>query len=383
VVSLDKVEEHLGERGGEPATIYVETDLGDPAAVARLAQFRTDIAALDANGLAVTGTGQTFVEGSVLEVIDDVWGSPLTTDGISQVLGVELSDTNGDGIPDDASQLAAVYAYTRTAGIAADTTRFLQTPNDVRQRIWTSEDGTETATTFTVALTNTRRQESVVDARNAIAPVIDELRADLSAMDGGSVVELTGGPIVRQEGLNAVSRALQYSLPIAVILCFLIAALFMRSVRFAAVSIVPILITVALLYGFMELAGYSINIVTATIGAVSIGIGIDFAIHFTMRYREELQNGDSLEGAVRRTGEGTGIALLSSAVSSAAGFFILAFAPMPMFASYGLLTAVMISMAAIATLLVLPSLLLVVTKEPAESASTAEQTPGSEVATAL
>jgi len=168
-----------------------------------------------------------------------------------------------------------------------------------------------------------------------------------------------------------------------VILCFLIAALFMRSVRFAAVSIVPILITVALLYGFMELAGYSINIVTATIGAVSIGIGIDFAIHFTMRYREELQNGDSLEGAVRRTGEGTGIALLSSAVSSAAGFFILAFAPMPMFASYGLLTAVMISMAAIATLLVLPSLLLVVTKEPAESASTAEQTPGSEVATAL
>jgi len=176
VVSLDKVEEHLGERGGEPATIYVETDLGDPAAVARLAQFRTDIAALDANGLAVTGTGQTFVEGSVLEVIDDVWGSPLTTDGISQVLGVELSDTNGDGIPDDASQLAAVYAYTRTAGIAADTTRFLQTPNDVRQRIWTSEDGTETATTFTVALTNTRRQESVVDARNAIAPVIDELR---------------------------------------------------------------------------------------------------------------------------------------------------------------------------------------------------------------
>jgi len=316
----------------------------------------------------------------VLEVIDDVWVSPLTTSGISQVLGIELSDTNGDGIPDDASQLNAVYAYARTAGIAVDATRFLQTPNDVRQRIWTSEDGTATATTFTVALTNTRRQESVVEARAAIAPVIDKLRADLSAMADGSIVELTGGPIVRQEGLNAVSKALQYSLPIAVILCFLIAALFMRSVRFAAVSIVPILITVAMLYGFMEVAGYPINIVTATIGAVSIGIGIDFAIHFTMRFREELQNDGSLESAVRRTGEGTGIALLSSAVSSAAGFFILAFAPMPMFASYGLLTAVMISMAAIATLLVLPSLLLVVTKKPADTTSDAEQTPGTEFA---
>ena len=62
------------------------------------------------------------------------------------------------------------------------------------------------------------------------------------------------------------------------------------------VSIVPILMTVALLYGFMYVAGFSINIVTATIGAVSIGIGIDFAIHYTMRYREELAGGRSANG---------------------------------------------------------------------------------------
>jgi len=55
---------------------------------------------------------------------------------------------------------------------------------------------------------------------------------------------------------------------------------------------------------------------------------------------------------------------------------------MPMFASYGLLTAVMISMAAVATLLVLPSLLLVVTKEP-DTVSDVEPTPGTEVAAAL
>lgn len=130
-------------------------------------------------------------------------------------------------------------------------------------------------------------------------------------------------------------------------------------------SVIPILITVSLLYGFMEIAGYSINIVTATIGAVSIGIGIDYAIHLTMRLREETESGGTRNDAMRRTGEGTGIALLSSAVSSAVGFFILAFGPMPLFASYGLLTAVMITMAAAATLLVLPSLLMIVTKEPA------------------
>ena len=146
----------------------------------------------------------------------------------------------------------------------------------------------------------------------------------------------------------------------------------MRSIRYGLVSIVPIIMTVALLYAFMELAAYSINIATATIGAVSIGIGIDFAIHYAMRYREELHLSGRRHTAVRRAEEGTGVALLSSAVSSAVGFFILSFAPMPMFAVYGLLTAVMITMAAIVTLLVLPSLLVAITEDESPNASERE-----------
>ena len=381
VVALDKVDEHFAERGGEPATIYVETDLTDPGVVDRLAKFREDVVALDASSLARGANGQTFVDRSVLQIIEDAWASPITMQAISQTQGVTLGDLDGDGIPDDSDQLGALYAYTRVAGIAVDSTRFLRTPNDVQQRIWIGEDGTTTATTFIIGMTNTRRQESIVEAREAVTPLIDRLRADLQVVDKDSVVQLTGGPIVRQESLDAVSRALQVSLPIAVVLCFLIAAAFMRSIRFAAVSVIPILITVALLYAFMEVAGYSINIVTATIGAVSIGIGIDFAIHLTMRYREELSRSGSRDLAMRRTGEGTGIALLSSAVSSAVGFFILAFAPMPMFASYGLLTAVMITMAAAATLLVLPSLLIMVTKEPSRIAPDEDSRPETAMAT--
>lgn len=364
VVSLDKVEEHLGDRGGERASIYVEADLTNPQVVARLDLFRSELLALGSDVLARADDGETFVFGSVLGVIEDVWISPVSAVAIAQATGVELTDSNQDGIPDTADQLSAIYAYTREAGVRIDATRLLRTPDDVRQRIWVSDDGAETATTFTIALLNTRRQESVIAARAAVEPSIERLEADLVELGGPSIVVLTGGPIVRQVGLEAVSKALQLSLPIAVVLCFLIAAVFMHSVRFAFVSVIPILITVSLLYGFMEIAGYSINIVTATIGAVSIGIGIDYAIHLTMRFREEMERGGTRNDAMRRTGEGTGIALLSSAVSSAVGFFILAFAPMPLFASYGLLTAVMITMAAAATLLVLPSLLMIVTKEP-------------------
>ena len=108
---------------------------------------------------------------------------------------------------------------------------------------------------------------------------------------------------------------------------------------------------------------YSSDMVPDTPGAVPIGIGIDFAIHYTMRFREELAAvGERME-AVRRASEGTGVALLASAASSVVGFGILSFAPMPLFASYGLLTAVMIGMAAVATLLVLPSLLVMVSED--------------------
>jgi len=190
-----------------------------------------------------------------------------------------------------------------------------------------------------------------------------------------------GGPIVRQESLDAVQRALQISLPIAVVLCLLIAWGFMRSFRYAGVSIIPILIVVSWLYAFMFLAGCSINLVTATIGALSIGIGIDFAIHFAMRYREELERTESREAAVRAAGQGTGVALTSSALSSMVGFAILALAPMPLFASYGFLTAVMIGMAGAASLLVLPSLLMLITKD--RGSMDASVAPGDEAEPAI
>ena len=116
-------------------------------------------------------------------------------------------------------------------------------------------------------------------------------------------------------------------------------------------TIIPIGLVVAWLYGLMYVAGFSLNYVTATMGAISVGVGIDYSIHMTERFREEL----------RRAARGTGVALVASAASSVVGFGILGFAPMPLFASYGQLTAIMIFLALAASLVVLPSLLLLVT----------------------
>ena len=69
--------------------------------------------------------------------------------------------------------------------------------------------------------------------------------------------------------------------------------------------------------------------------------------------------------------EGTGTALVLSGTTSVVGFGLLALAPMPIMAAYGLLTAVMIAFSLLAALIVLPSLLYIVSSEPAGGEVTA------------
>ena len=363
VIALDKLDKYFGEEGGEPSNVYIETDLTNPDSLAAIAKFTDRVAELNTERFTQTEDDKVRVGRGVLDTLDDVFANPAAIGAIAKKTGVELTDADSDHIPDTKKQLAAVFKTTRDIGVPIDASRLAATPDDVRMGLWVSGDESQQATVLTLQIRGSRAVENVNDARKQVQPLIDDLEGELQKQDSDTFIQFTGSPIIRQESLDAVSRALQVSLPIAVVLCLAIVWLFMRSLKYAVVSIIPILIVVAWLYGFMYLGGFAINLVTATIGAVSIGIGIDYSIHFTMRYRDELvERGDRLE-AIRATGQGTGIALIASAVSSAVGFGILALAPMPLFASYGFLTAVMITLALATSLFVLPSLLMLVTRD--------------------
>ena len=357
VVGLDKLEVHGGEQAGEPADILIETDLTDVGAVARIRDFADEFEQIDSERFAKNDDGTINLEGGMLEVVEEVWAQPAALGAITATTGVTLTDVDGDGLPDDSAQLAALIETTRSIGVPLSEDRLVFTADQVRSSLWA--DNESSATLFSIGLPGSREVVNIDTARQELAPLVAELEADLQTIDPDSSVTVTGGPVARQESLDATSRALQVSLPIAIAICLLIAATFMRSFRMAVIVIIPIVLVVAWLYAFMYLFGFAINLVTATIGAVSIGIGIDFAIHFTERYREELERLGSPVDAIRATAEGTGVALVASALSSIIGFAILALAPMPLFASYGFLTAVMIAMALFASLAVLPSMLLI------------------------
>ena len=362
VVGLDKLDEHGGDQAGEPAAIYIQGNLYDPESFGALVGFAERLRQLDDPSLA-RADGETQVQGGILAVFDEVMESPFALGAVQAGTGVTITDEDGDGYPDTADQLSAVTGLIRQIGIPLDDSRLAATPDAVRTNLWESEDRMMQATIMQVGMVGSRSQENIANAREALEPLISELQSELRAGSPDAQATLTGGPVTRDEQLRAILRSLLIALPISVLLCLLVAGLFMRSLRYAVVSIMPILMVVAWLYAFMYLAGFGVNVVTATIGAISIGIGIDFAIHFTMRYRQEMMTAETRLEALGSAGTGTGGALAASAVSSILGFAILALAPMPMFASYGLLTAVMIAMALTASLLVLPSLLMLVTRD--------------------
>ncbi len=363
VVSLDKLDEYVGQQGGEPATVYVEADLTQPTALAALDRFAQRVATVDNEHLAVDEDGVTLVTGGVLDVVSDAMESPFALGAVETTTGVAITDTDGDGYPDTADQVTAVYEFTSAAGVPLDPERLIRTPDGVNTNLWLDPDTDRHATILSAFVVGSRAQENIAAARADLDPLVADLESELQETDPDAQATLSGSAIVRDEQLLAIVRALAVALPLSVVACFIVAALFMKSVRFALVSIAPILVVVSWLYAYMHLAGYGINVVTATIGAVSIGIGIDFAIHFVMRYREELNRLHVRLQALRAAGTGTGAALAASAISSIVGFAIMAFAPMPMFAVYGFLTAIMIAMALFATLIVLPPLLVAITSD--------------------
>lgn len=336
VVALDKTAEYLGDQGGEPAVVYVETDLTSSSGLDSIAAFVDSVDASGNNPLARDASGVTVVNPGVLGVFED----------------------NTDPLQFDRSaDLAAFYKTALANGVTDSSGTLVWTPNAVGTVLW--REGDDYATLLTYQIPDTRDQANVVLARELLEPLAEELELSLQRVDPDSRVVVTGSAVYRDDQLEAVRRAMLLALPIAVVACFALAGAFMRSIRYALVTIIPILLVVTWLYGLMYQAGYSINVVTSIISAVSIGIGIDFSTHFAMRFREELARGASKAHAVAAAGTGTGAALAGSAVTSIAGFGILAFAPMPMFSTYGILTATMIALALIASLYVLPSLLVV------------------------
>ena len=364
VIGLDKLDQHTAAAlSGEPAVIYIRGDLTTPESLAAIRDLLDRLSENSSLGQAEDGQVSLYAR-TLFQLLSRVTENPYARSQVLAKSRVDITDENGDQIPDSPGQVQAAFDYMVRHGVPLNESTMVYDSIQVRETLhYDPSQSGEQEIILVVGVLGSRQQANIGSARQALEQDLDPMRQVPSI----SFVGLTGSPFTREATLQATTRALNVSLPVAVAACLILLAFWMRSVTLAVVTIIPIGLVVSWLYAFMYVAGYSLNFVTATIAAVSIGVGIDYSIHMTQRFREELGRGQGAEEALRAAASGTGVALAGSAGSSVIGFAVMAFAPMPLFSAYGVITAAMIFMAAAAALFVLPSLLLLTHREPKRS----------------
>jgi predicted RND superfamily exporter protein len=140
-----------------------------------------------------------------------------------------------------------------------------------------------------------------------------------------------------------------------IVVLVLMVALF-RSLRWALLSILPVLWTVLIIYGVIGFTGKDYDMPIAVLSTLVLGIGVDFAIHFVQRYRELCDQRGNPRWALREFFEEPGRAITRNALVIAIGFTPLLFAALVPYLVVGALLSTIVVLSWLATMLLLPAI---------------------------
>jgi uncharacterized membrane protein YdfJ with MMPL/SSD domain len=125
------------------------------------------------------------------------------------------------------------------------------------------------------------------------------------------------------------------------------------------ISMLPVLLVLVWILGTMVTIGYTLNVMTILIGALTVGLGVTYAIHISHRFIEEMEHHHSLDKAINNTVKNTGSALFGAAMTTVLGFGVLFFAILPPMKQFGTMTALTILYSFLSSVWVLPSMLVI------------------------
>ena len=149
------------------------------------------------------------------------------------------------------------------------------------------------------------------------------------------------------------------SLGLAIFVVGILLMILFRSVTAGLISAIPLALSIITLFGLMGIFRIELNVATAMLSSIMIGVGVDYTIHFLWRFREERQNGLDPEEAAKKTLTTTGRGIVFNALSVIVGFVVLftsSFMPVRFF---GFLVIVSISSCLIGALILIPALCIV------------------------
>jgi predicted RND superfamily exporter protein len=173
----------------------------------------------------------------------------------------------------------------------------------------------------------------------------------------GLRVSLAGDVAVSQTLIEAIVTTQVRSLLLSLIGIVLVTSILGRSLGWGLLCCVPCALAVLVNFAVMGALGIPLGVATSMFSAMTLGIGIDYAIHLTERHRVERAAGASVDVALRRAITGTGPALLIDAAAIVLGFGVLTLSQVPSNARLGGLVVLSVATCLVATLVVLPAVI--------------------------
>jgi predicted RND superfamily exporter protein len=254
------------------------------------------------------------------------------------------ADTDGDNVPDQ--NVETLYAAYYDAA-----------PAQASSTIYVNEDGEYEAAQMTVTKAGQASRGETALATYDLADSFGDTGATATATG-----DLVVFDVIEEELLNTVIQTLIVTI-VAVIAFLMLAYWYVHdSATLGAVTLLPIVLSVAWILGTMWLMDIGFNIITGTITSLTIGLGVAYNIHVAERYMLELGRGKGTWDAIQNAVTGTGGALLGSAGTTVGGFGVLAFAIVPPIQQFGIITGITIIYAFLGSVFVLPSFLVLWTK---------------------
>lgn len=152
-------------------------------------------------------------------------------------------------------------------------------------------------------------------------------------------------------------RGMTLSLLGSAVVILLLLIIDFRSVAWGVIGILPLAFTIVVSYGALAWLGHEFTMPIEVISALSLGMAVDFAIHFIDRFRERYHRTNDLEGAIAWTMAVPGMAILRNAIILLVGFWVLLFAPLTPYVTVGGFIAAIMLLSSVTTLFFLPALI--------------------------
>lgn len=243
------------------------------------------------------------------------------------------NDRNRNGVPD--RNLEEVYDALFASDAGPQAAQYL------------TEDHRSTRVVYSV------EADATQDAITADAREVASRYRLAATATGNTVVFQAISDLILESALTSLGFALVGTVIFLVLIYWLIEG----RPSLGVANTIPIVVTVAALLGTMRYFDIAFNALTATILAITIGLGIDYSVHIVHRFADEFHERGEIDPALRRTVHGTGGALAGSMLTTVFGIGVLVFSIFPAIGQFGILTGLSVLYSFLSSLFVLPSVL--------------------------